>query len=500
MGRGEAGKDPGRRERTPDGEGLEQVEDVALVVDLDSTLSRTDTLHEALMRLALQSPWQMPALALRVRDGKAAFKARIADRMVPAPDSLVFDETVLDMIRAAREAGRPVALASASDRRVVQAVADHLGLFDEILGTGDGDGANLGGEAKARMLTARFGEKGFDYVGDCATDLPVWKAARRAFTVNPSAALARRAGAGGITLEPTREGRGLAGRIRPYLRAMRPHQWSKNVLVFLPALAAQDFAGLGPALVAFVLFSLLASSVYLLNDLVDLPSDRVHPRKRNRPLAAGDIPLAHGALLSVGLMAVSLVIAALALPPLFLAVLAGYFVITLAYSFSLKRKLIVDVVTLAGLYTVRIIAGGAAVGILPSPWLLAFSVFLFFSLAAIKRQAELVDMIKEGKTASAGRAYLASDVSVVQVMAICAGQAAVLVFALYIDSQAVSTLYARPEILWLICPVLLYWLSRIAVLTHRGHMDDDPIVFAAHDRISLMTLGLVFLILLAAEF
>lgn len=491
--------DPPDRAGVADSEGQEQLKDVALVVDLDSTLCRTDTLHEALMRLALQSPWRMPLLALRVRDGKAAFKAHVADRMIPAPDSLVFDETVLALIRAAREEGRRVALVSASDRRVVQSVASHLGLFDEVLGTGDGDGQNLGGAAKAELLSARFGAGGFDYIGDCATDLPVWKAAHRAYSANPSAALARRAAAQGITLLPTRPRPTAQGRVRPYLRALRPHQWLKNILVFLPALTAQDFASLGAAGLAFVLFSLMASSVYLLNDLVDLPSDRQHARKRTRPFAAGEIPIAHGIAMSGGLVLLSLILAAAVLPPLFLIVLLGYFVITLAYSFALKRKLIVDVVTLAGLYTLRIIAGGAAVGIMPSPWLLAFSVFLFFSLAAIKRQAELVDQIRAGKEASPGRAYLSGDVSVVQIMAICAGQAAVLVFALYIDSPAVAALYSRPAILWLICPVLLYWLSRIAVLTHRGHMDDDPIVFAARDRISQLTVAVTFLILLAAE-
>ena len=473
--------------------------DVALVVDLDGTLSRTDTLHEALMRLALRAPLQMPVLALRLGDGKAAFKRHVADRVVPAPQSLVFDETVLALIRTAREAGREVALVSASDRRVVQAVADHLGLFDVVLGTGDGDGANLGGQAKAEILVARYGERGFDYVGDCATDLPVWQAAHRAYSNNPSAALARRASARGITLEPTRPRPSAIDAVLPYLRALRPHQWSKNVLVFLPVLAAQQFSGLLLAFIAFLMFSLMASSVYLLNDLVDLPSDRQHARKRNRPFAAGEIPLVHGVLISVGLILTSLTVAALTLPPLFLAVLSGYFAVTLAYSFVLKRKLIVDVVTLAGLYTLRIIAGGAAVGVMVSPWLLAFSVFLFFSLAAIKRQAELVDQIAEGKEASPGRAYLSGDVSVIQIMAICAGQAAVLVFALYIDSPAVSTLYARPGILWLICPILLYWLSRIAILTHRGHMDDDPIVFAAKDRISQLTVVLVLLVMLAAE-
>ena len=200
-----------------------------------------------------------------------------------------------------------------------------------------------------------------------------------------------------------------------------------------------------------------------------------------------------------GLILFSAVMAVALMPPLFSIVLAVYFLATGAYSFFLKRKLIVDVITLAGLYTMRIIAGAAATGIVPSPWLLAFSVFLFYSLAAIKRQAELVDQAASGKVSSPGRGYLSSDVSVMQVIAISSGQAAVLVFALYLYSPTVAMLYETPEILWLICPVLLYWLSRIAILTHRGWMHDDPIVFAAKDRISIVTLLVVIMIVLAAE-
>ena len=475
-------------------------DDPVLVVDLDGTLCRTDTLHEALLQMVLDAPKAFPELVRKaLNKDKPGFKAAVADHVVPDPESLIYDPGVLAQISQARSAGRKVALVSASDRRVVQRVAEHLDLFDDVLGTGDDAGQNLGGDAKADLLVARYGAGGFDYIGDCATDIPVWKAARQAFSTNPSKTLAQKASAHGVSLQPLTPAPTLPAFAKPYIKALRPHQWSKNILVFLPMLAAQDYGAFSGSLAAFVLFCLMASSVYILNDLVDLPSDRAHPRKCHRPFAAGNIPIAHGVAMAFGLIAVSILLALILLPGLFVLMLMGYFLITLAYSFTLKRKLIIDVITLAGLYTMRIIAGGAAVSLTVSPWLLAFSMFLFYALAAIKRQGELLDQAKAGQEARAGRAYLSSDVVVLQIMAISAGQAAVLVFALYLYSPAVAELYARPEILWLICPVLLYWLSRIAILTHRGHMDDDPIVFAARDRISLLTVVMVVVIMLAAE-
>ncbi len=473
-----------------------------LVVDLDGTLSRTDTLHESLLRLAVKHPLALPGLLGPLRAGKPAFKAHVADRLPPDPQALAFDADVLAAIEAARAAGQRVELVSASDHRMVKAVADHLGLFDAAIGTGspEAEGRNLGGAAKAEFLTARYGAGGFDYIGDSAVDLPVWAAAAQAYAPRPPARLLARARAARVTLQalpetvPER-----APAWKPLIKAMRPHQWSKNILVFMPMLAAQQPGAFWPALLAFVLFSLTASCTYILNDLVDIPSDRAHPRKCRRPFASGALPIATGLGLAAGLFLAVLLLALALMPLPFQAALAFYFAVTLAYSFVLKRKLMVDVITLAGLYTMRIIAGAAASSILPSPWLLAFSVFLFFSLAAIKRQAELVDQAASGKDASPGRAYLSSDVDPIRIMAISAGQAAVLVFALYLYSPAVTELYTAPEVLWLICPVLLYWLSRIAVLTHRGFMNDDPIVFAARDRISWAVAAVVLVILLVAE-
>jgi 4-hydroxybenzoate polyprenyltransferase len=279
---------------------------------------------------------------------------------------------------------------------------------------------------------------------------------------------------------------------KAYLRALRPHQWLKNALVFLPMLAAHQFTNekFGQSFLAFIAFSLVASSVYLLNDLVDLSADRRHPRKRNRPFASGAVPIAHGTWL-VPLVLLSGLAVALPLGVTFVIVILSYYAATMAYSFYFKRHLIIDICVLAGLYTLRIVAGGVATSITLSVWLLAFSIFLFFAIAAVKRQAELVEGITSGEVTSAGRGYRVDDLPLVANMAIASGYLSVLVLALYVNSPSVQKLYSQPYALWGICLVLLYWISRMIMVTHRGGMHDDPIVYALNDRISLLCLVLV---------
>lgn len=472
---------------------------IPLVVDMDGTLVRTDTLHEALLALAARRPLAALGFLGAIRD-KAAFKAGLAELGIAEVDRLPLDEAVLDRIRAARAEGRPVALVSAADRRQVEAVAARVGLFDEVVGTGsDAAGAgNLSGAAKAAFLTRRYGPRGFDYVGDARADLPVWAAARRALTVRATPALraaATRANPEVEHLAPPAAGLAAA---RPYLKALRPHQWSKNLLIFVPPLAAHAYGQMGAALAAFIAFSLVASSVYLINDLLDLSADRAHPRKRERPFASGAIPLAHGVFLAPALVLAAVLISVLFTPPAFLGALALYYIVTFAYSLTLKRRLIIDVCTLAGLYTMRLIAGAAATGVPLSPWLVAFSMFLFLALATVKRQAELADQLKAGGSGAAGRAYMVEDLPVLRGIALSSGFSAILVLALYINSDVVAGLYARPEVLWGLCPLLLYWVSRIIMITHRGWMHDDPIVFAAHDRNSIVVAALVGAVVLAA--
>jgi 4-hydroxybenzoate polyprenyltransferase/phosphoserine phosphatase len=472
--------------------GIAVDEQVVLVIDLDGTLCRTDTLHEALLGLAARRPAEVVAHLGRLRQGRAAFKTHLVASHMLAGDALPLNETVLDLARRARAGGRRTALVTATHQRQAEAVAEATGLFDEVFGTEGG--GNLKGEAKARFLTERYGTKGFDYVGDSRADLPVWAAARKAITVGASPALARAAAAANpdVThLDPPK------GKVRAMLRAMRPHQWSKNALLFLPVLAAHEPSALGAVFLGFLAFCLTASAVYVINDLVDLPADRAHPRKRLRPFASGELSAVTGVAMAGTLLLAAGVLGALTGNPLFLGVLSLYLLTTFAYSLWLKRKLLVDVLTLAGLYTIRIIAGGAATGIVLSPWMLGFSMFLFLALAAVKRQAELTDQMATGRE-SVGRAYEVEDLPILRGMALSAAHAAVLVMALYVSSDDVQALYARPKLLWLVCPLLLYWLLRMVMMTHRGYMTDDPIVFAAKDRVSLLVIASSVAVLLAA--
>jgi 4-hydroxybenzoate polyprenyltransferase/phosphoserine phosphatase len=474
--------------------GGQAAEAPVLAVDLDRTLIRTDLLHEGLLAALARSPGRALAALAALPQGRAAVKARLADLPLEV-DSLPLNETVLSHVRAARAAGARTALVSASDARLVRAVAARTGAFDEAHGSEAG--RNLKGEAKAAFLAERFGAGRFAYMGDSAADLPVWRRAARAVTVGAGPALRRAAAAAAPQVEhlEPRQGGGIG---LAHLRALRPHQWLKNILVFLPAIAAHatDPGTWLAALVAFLAFSLTASSVYVLNDLLDLSADRAHPRKCRRPFAAGTVPILHGLAMAPALLAAALLLALLAAPPLFVAVLGAYYALTLAYSFELKRRLVADIVALGGLYSLRILAGAAATGVPLSPWMLAFSGFLFLALAAVKRQAELVDGIAAGRPQAAGRAYRAEDLPVVTMMAIAAGYTSVLILALYISSPEVRVLYAEPGLLWGACGVLLYWISRTVMLAHRGRMTDDPIVYALRDPVSLasgaavLTLGL----------
>lgn len=467
---------------------------VPLAVDLDGTLCRTDTLHEALLSHISHRPAALLSLPGWVVGGAAACKARIAERALVSGDAVPLNEMVLDRVRAARTQGRPVLLISAADQRQAEAIGVHLGLFDEVIGTRDG--RNLKGQAKADYLVERFGRGGFDYIGDASADLPVWAAARRAITVGSGSRLRRAVEGVNAKVEHLDPPSGRAGAL---LRAMRPHQWSKNVLLFLPVLAAHEPTKVGVVALAFLAFCCTASAVYIINDLLDLSADRVHPRKCRRPFAAGDLTASFGASAALIFLLLSLAFGLLTGSVGFLGALAVYLFMTFAYSLFLKRKLLVDVLTLAGLYTIRIVAGGAAAGLVLSPWLLGFSVFLFLGLAAVKRQAELTDQLATGRD-SAGRAYDVEDLPFLMGLALASGIAAVLVLALYIASDDVQLLYNSPELLWLLCPILLYWQLRMVMMTHRGHMTDDPIVFAATDRISQVTIFLTLLLIPSAAF
>lgn len=459
-----------------------------LVVDLDGTLIHTDTLHEGALRMLRDHPLHTFRIPIWLAEGKAVLKQRLASRSLFDPSTLPYNESLLDWLRNQRAAGRKIVLCTAADRSLAQSVADHLGVFDDVMAS---DGAlNLSGSNKAAALERRFGRAGFDYAGNSSADFAVWELARRAIVVNASSRVAAKAAAQ-CQVERTfpPKPRGPAA----WRRVFRVHQWLKNLLLLVPMLAAHEWADadmLQLLVLAFLSFSICASSVYVANDLLDLESDRLHPRKRNRPFASGTIPVWVGVVLAPMLLAASTAAGAI-VGGQFLQWLAVYFLLTCAYSWGLKRVMLVDCLTLAMLYTLRIIAGAAAVGLDVTFWLLAFSVFLFLSLAFVKRYAELEAQLLTGRQTLHGRGYHTADAPLIHTMGITSGYASVLVLALYLNSDAVLRLYRMPEVIWGTIPVMLFWISWMWMQAHRGRMHDDPLVFAVKDPASLAA-GIAF--------
>lgn len=466
-----------------------------LCVDLDGTLIHSDLLIESALALFAHRPWLVFAMLGWLWQGKAFLKKQIAERVSIDPSLLPYNGDLIDWLRQQRET-RQVVLCTASHNTLAVPVAETAACFDDVIAS-DGK-TNVSGSNKARVLVDRFGDRGFDYAGNARVDLAVWKHSRAAIVVENGQRLSHQAAR---LCEVTHRFERPAAGIRDWLRALRVHQWVKNVLVFLPILAAHrafDLQAVTHAALAFLCFGLCASSVYLTNDLLDLPSDRKHPRKRHRPFAAGQLPLVMGPVAALGMLVAGFALAALLLPWTFALVLAGYYILTTAYSFRLKRVVMLDVIVLALLYTARILAGASATDVPPSFWLLAFSMFIFLSLAMIKRYTELLGAQKAGKVKASGRGYAIDDIPLIQSLGGSSGYLAVLVLALYIDSTASSALYHHPHYLWLLCPLLLYWISRAWAIAHRGIMHDDPVVFAVMDNTSRLLLVIATVIVVAA--
>lgn len=467
-----------------------------LCVDLDGTLIKTDLLWESLLALLKRQPLIGFRIPLWLLKGRAYLKSEIARRVRLDIASLPYNATVVDYLRKERQGGRELVLATASHVQLAREVAAHLGLFDgRVLGT---ETANLKGTAKLKALQERFGTGGYDYLGDSTADLPVWSHANEALIVTNSSALVSRVkqvSTVGHVFE--REG----SRLRLFLKAMRVHQWAKNILVLVPLISSHQILS-GPqvaaAFVAFLSFSLCASGVYILNDCLDLEADRHHPTKKRRPFASGDLSIPVGLMVSLGCLALSFALSAL-LPLAYFFVLALYFVLTSSYSLYLKRLVLVDVIVLAQLYTVRVYAGGAATDIVPSHWLLTFSLFIFLSLALMKRFTEIRLVSQDEETGVRGRGYRTTDAEHIASIGSSSGLIAVLVLALYISSKEVLALYSRPEVLWVMCPVMLYWITRAWMLTYRDCMEDDPVVFAVRDRKSYIVAFLIGVILVLAK-
>jgi 4-hydroxybenzoate polyprenyltransferase/phosphoserine phosphatase len=465
-----------------------------LVVDLDGTLLHTDMLYESFFAAATEG-FQHYFSALRaLLRGKAPLKAYLAEVATLDYERLPFNEEVLEFARSAKAQGRPVFLATASNRKHADQIASLLGIFDGVFASDET--SNLAGSKKAELLVQAFGEGAFDYVGNSSADLPIWKCARQGYVAGKSTSFIRRVESRGIKALPSA---GSSSYLRSWIRALRLHQYAKNALIFVPLLTSHVYSvsTISAALLAFISFSLCASSVYLLNDLIDLRADRLHPTKRARPFASGALPIQQ-AIVAIPALLIPAYICAFLASYLFAAILTAYLALTLAYSFTLKRRLMVDIVVLSSLYTIRVIAGAAAISVVPSEWLLAFSMFIFACLALVKRYVELALRIDKELPDPSNRNYRLIDLPIVGALAAASGLNAVTIFTLYVSSPAVVGLYRHPEVLWLICPILMYWLSRIVILAHRRVVDDDPIVFALRDRNSRVCAAAMIAVVLLA--
>ena len=451
-----------------------------LCVDLDGTLVKSDTLVDSVFALLRQQPSAGIQLPFWLAGGKAKFKAEIANRVQLAVETLPYNQPLLEFIREEHTAGRKIYLATATDERLANSVADYLGLFAGVIATKDGK--NLSGKAKLDAIEGRFPSEGFEYVGNAAPDAVLLKNAKVAMLANPSSGLAAALRRQGTTVARTFEDR--TPTLNALFRAVRISQWPKNVLIFVPMLLAHVLFNrqkLLAAAIAFFCFSFAASATYILNDLLDMEADRRHERKRKRPFAAGNLSAKAGTALIVVLLAGAAGLSRLE-PARFLLWLGLYFCTTLAYSFILKKLVLVDVLTLAGLYTVRLLAGAAATRVPLSPWFETFSLFFFLSLAVVKRYSELHNLRESGIVPRNGRGYQVGDIEQLRSFGTASGYASVVVFSLYINNPEITKLYTHPHWLWLMAPLLIYWISRIWLLAHRGELDEDPVVFALTDR------------------
>ena len=468
---------------------------IALYVDLDGTLIFTDCLYESFLRLLRVNPFAVfLALGWLLKGGRAYMKAQIATQVDIDVQTLPYNAPLIEWLHDEKAKGREIILATASQIKYAEAIASHLKLFDRVLAS-DKD-VNFKGRNKVRRLVDESTKGGFDYAGDSYADLKVWEAARAAVVVSNSNKLLRSVKA--LTS---------VEKVFPSLQkvfslaALRPHQWLKNVLLFAPLFTSHQFLQTGPLITTFVAFislSLCASSVYILNDLLDLEEDRQHPRKRYRPFASGKASLI-GGIVALPCLLVGAFLIAARVGPDFVLWLGLYYALTLLYSFYLKRIVIVDILVLASLYTIRIIAGAAATSVPVSGWLLAFSMFLFLSLSLVKRYAELVVLAAEGLDGMIpGRNYHTRDARVIQWLGLASGYLAVLVLALYVDSSDVLKLYSNDKLLWFSVPLVLLWVSRVWWAAHRGEIYGDPVLFVVRDHFSQITLAFLVLVVVVA--
>ena len=454
---------------------------VPLFVDLDGTLIKTDLLIESTFFLLKKQPWMLLAMLYWLAFGKARLKEEIAIRSALDFSVLPLQKEFVEFLHNEAKNGRTLYLATASDRRLAEPVAKRLGIFKQVLAS-DGQ-HNLKGKHKLEAILICCNDSAFDYAGNERVDLAIWAKARRAIVVNPDIGVIAAVKKQGYEVQQLFDDR--PPKAKTWIRALRIHQWAKNVLLGVPILTAHAFTfpAIAEIAAAFTAFGLVASATYLLNDLLDLVADRHHPRKCKRPFAAGDIGLASGIL---GMIVVFVAGFGLAvqLSDHFLFTLLAYLGLTISYSFYFKRIVLIDVLLLASLYTIRIVAGAYAIEVPLSSWLLGFSMFIFLSLALVKRCTELMAMQRLSRETMKGRGYQVSDYSMLGAMGVAAGYISILVLALFISSPESVSKYTYPVLLWLLCPLMAYWVSRLWLKTSRGEMHDDPLIFSLKDQAS----------------
>jgi 4-hydroxybenzoate polyprenyltransferase/phosphoserine phosphatase len=470
-----------------------------IVVDLDRTLVRSDTLHEQVVRMIFKHPSLLLGLAGALLKGRVAFKRYCADHIELDPATLHACDEVLGFVRAEKAAGSYLVLCSAADIRVANALARHVGLFDEVMATASS--TNLKGAAKAEVLVKRF-PQGFIYAGDHEADLAIWSKADGIVLVGVSSKVGQAARTLGkpilADLRPRENKPG--SQLRTWAKALRVHHWSKNILMFVPLILAHqwlDFGLVARTCIGFALLLAVTSSSYLINDLADIDADRLHATKRNRPIASGAVPLSQALAVAVVVLPLALILAVL-LNLEFAVALAAYLVITLAYSLGLKRIPLLDTFIIGVLFTTRLVMGSTFVGTGLPIWLLTFSMFFFFSLAMAKRHTEVLGARDSGASLAA-RGYLAGDWPLTLNMGITTGLASLVILVFYLVDEAFKVVgYARPEFLWAVVLFVAIWIGRVWLLTHRGQMNDDPVSFALRDRPSLGIAGVIAILFLIA--
>ena len=466
-----------------------------LCVDLDGTLVKSDTLVDSLLLLVRTQPLDALKTPLWAARGKANLKREVGARVTLSVEHLPYNRPLLEYLMEQRGCGRKLYLATGADERLAERIARHLGIFEGVLAS-DGS-TNLTGQNKLDGFRARFpGE--FDYIGNARPDMPLLSAAAAPMLANPNFGLRLALRSGGLKTQRTFTDRGSS--LRVFIKAIRVHQWAKNTLIFLPLLLAHQTSlhTIWTALAAFLCFSLCASATYIVNDLLDLESDRQHPRKRHRAFASGNLSAASGVAIALVFLLAAFAGAVSLLPLHFVGWLGFYLVTTLAYSLALKRVVILDVVVLSALYTLRMLAGAAATVTYISPWLAAFSIFIFVSLAMVKRFSELQNVRTAGTELSNGRGYLINDIEQVRSFGTSSAFASVVVFSVYIGQPEVLGLYHHHQRMWLMTPLMILWLCRVWLLASRGELDEDPVVFALTDKMSLLMGAVAVLIALAA--